>query len=271
MNDHRLSNLVALYYNRAVDDVFKKVQFGTGMMEATQEVFSAEPIVAWKGFKSTVARIPRIAAPSDLSAQFADQGIYGTDATMSHAEGRILIGWGTYKYNPPLSQTFVAECDGRTVYEAGLPIKTSHTPDPRCMCGFYTTKEKWGWSRDLIYAQVELFGKVLEGDRGYRSSHLRILEPVYVASEIIRLDNYLKCVVCSKKNSQVVYAEGMELNDGEKTAVCATHVIAEARQMRNSVTLHPPPQEESFDRAYGLIGLLQETYPNFSFAVGDAR
>lgn len=67
---------------------------------------------------------------------------------------------------------------------AGQPDRSAHrgeqAPVPWCRCGVYAMKTPMTPSRPWIWAhgKVRLWGKVLEGDKGYRASQAQVIGPL---------------------------------------------------------------------------------------------
>jgi hypothetical protein len=60
--------------------------------------------------------------------------------------------------------------------ESAITDLTHKSPDPLCRCGFYALAERPGdWEYGVFMAQVELYGRVVRGERGWRAEHQRIL------------------------------------------------------------------------------------------------
>jgi hypothetical protein len=61
-------------------------------------------------------------------------------------------------------------------------------PDLNCLCGIYSNLEDhsdewWSyfWGRPLVYGHVEMWGRIIRCDRGYRAEWARILSPLVLS------------------------------------------------------------------------------------------
>lgn len=80
--------------------------------------------------------------------------------------------------------------------------KKHKAPKLDCQCGFYAVKEKAGNYQYHVEAEVELYGTVIEHERGYRAEKQRIL----------RLQMPC-CFECNKKSTQTVFSRSAYLTD----------------------------------------------------------
>ena len=91
--------------------------------------------------------------------------------------------------------------------ESAITDLTHKSPDPLCRCGFYALAERPGdWEYGLFMAQVELYGRVVRGERGYRAERQRVLS----------LEARRICTRCKQK------AHGFAVGDsGQISTMCS--------------------------------------------------
>ncbi|HVE28357.1 MAG TPA: hypothetical protein VNC22_23275 [Sporichthya sp.] len=113
--------------------------------------------------------------------------------------------------NIPLEEDMDAVCRKCSSYYDPWAVSKNHdAPDPDCQCGFYAVPadvDAWH-SMGTVDLLVELSGKVIEHERGYRAQHQRIVQ-MYVP----------RCPLCHEP-SEFVYLQ----DDYSTRFFCAKHM-----------------------------------------------
>lgn len=88
-------------------------------------------------------------------------------------------------YDKKLEADQVAECRCSTTPARYNPIGEERSygphkviPDPHGTCGFYAVKDKKDADQSLLMLDVELYGRVIVHDKGYRAEKQRVLQAV---------------------------------------------------------------------------------------------
>lgn len=98
--------------------------------------------------------------------------------------GRIVLKGAAYRATWEPGGWSRAECFANNHPRHRGRSSGGETPSEGCTCGFYAVKELsaipgpilGGWDRSVLVGKVELAGKVIEHDRGYRAERARVVE-----------------------------------------------------------------------------------------------
>lgn len=154
-----------------------------------------EPIRAWRGLRLCAERATVHLAP--LNGQY---GIFKPeDRAICHAANDYLC-----------RLTYSAYANARY----NLPVR-HEAPGTNCDCGFYAVKDESGCQGGL-HAEVDLYGRVIEHDYGYRAEYQRVM-CVVIPRERYCAGGFL----CDQPPEMVAWK-----GDGTMLTTCAEHAAS---------------------------------------------
>jgi hypothetical protein len=170
-------------------------RFSVNLPERTQ----ADPFVGYKTMR-LIENNGQILFRGCTGAQ------YGLDATASCA---INSSYAAYVRTGIMTPQEAAAQELDSFGNFDHPV-----PDPTCSCGFYALTERPNdWEYGVFMAQVELYGRVICGERGWRAEYQRIL----------RLEAKENCISERHRGANPSAIGFIRANDDTIVPVCRTH------------------------------------------------
>ena len=185
-----------------------------------------EPIRAWKQARLVRSKGEwRFAGVGLTSATYGVEGSAECrkgDGVWGFAKGGIFSTSASYTFTMPYSGTIRLGTDPAQPKE---PEPKHEAPHAECTCGFHAVADKPGWTYGggAIHAilEVELFGRVIEHEHGYRAEKQRVLCATTRLDAIAAHCTAKKCEGLSKP------AWFRRVHDGAER--CAKHVVKDRR------------------------------------------
>jgi hypothetical protein len=162
---------------QSADDKKRMIQLVTGVAPSTSASVATYPVYTMNG-------VMELKPPPPLDLPSRQQ----VDTIRAFKLAQLVAVDGRVKFQGAGSRVLyegddVASCEKDKVGWGGFSFLGDHeVPDPRCTCGFYGVPHKHAkevmadyQSGTFCRLEVELFGRVIKHERGYRAQRQRVL------------------------------------------------------------------------------------------------